>query len=103
QRLEGGAALAGPAVELTEHHAHEAAGLTDHARLGDRGADLGNAAHHRVLTNNWDQPLVRINAVLERDDRGGGPDDWPDRCTGTLHVPQLDAEQHEIDRPNAGR
>ena len=103
QRMEGGAALACAAVQLAEHQAHESAGLTDHPRLGNGGADLRHAAHHGVLAEDGNQPLAGVDPVLQRDDRRVGPDERPDGGAGTLHVPQLDAEQHEIDRADAGR
>ena len=97
------ATLALAAGEFAEHQAHEAADLTNHARFGDRGADLRDAAHHGLRAKDRQQPFGGVNAVLERDYRRVGSHQRLDRLTGGLHVPQLDAEQHEIHRPDAGR
>ena len=91
------------AVQLAEHQAHEGAGLADHAGLGDGGADLRHAAHHRLLAEDRDQPLAGVDAVLQRDDRRVGPHQRADGGARAFHVPQLDAEQHDIDRADAGR
>ena len=75
----------------------------DHAGRGDRGADLRHAAHHGAAAEDRDQPLRRVDAVLQRDHRGVGPDQRLDVLARAFDVPQLDAEQHEIDRADALR
>ena len=91
------ARLASLAVELAEDHAHEGADLRDHAGRGDRGRDLRHAAHHGVSPEDRDQPLMGIDAVLQRDHGGAGADQRLDALARAFDVPQLDAEQHDID------
>ena len=49
------------------------------------------------------EALGGIDAVLQRDHRGFGADQRPDRRAGALDVPQLDAEQHDVDRSDECR
>ena len=77
------------------------AGLAHDAGRDDRAGDEGRAAHHRLAPENRDQPFVRIDAVLHRHDRGIRPDNRPKLRAGGLDIPQFDAEQHVIDRPDA--
>ena len=79
------------------------AGLADDAGLDDGGADIGDAAHHRLLAQEGRQPLGGIDAVLQGNDGGVRPDHRLDRFARALDVPQLDAEQHDIDRPDGAR
>ena len=53
------------AFEFAKYQTHEVAGLPDHAGLGDRGADLRHSAHHRRRTEDGDQALRGIDAVLQ--------------------------------------
>jgi hypothetical protein len=91
-----------PAVDLAERHAEGRAGLADHAGCGDGRGDVGDAAHHRVLAEDRHQPLRCVDAVLHRDHRGVRSDHRLDVPAGALDVPQLDAEQHDVDRPDLG-
>ena len=102
QRVEGGAALAGSTVELTENETHERAGLADRAGLDDGGADLRHAAHHGVLAENGDEAVGCIDSILQRDDGGARPNDRANGGAGRLHVPKLDAEQYDVDWADAG-
>ena len=65
QREEGLGPLAALAVEFAKDHAHEGADLPDHAGLDDRRADLRHAAHDRLASEDRDQPLGGIDAVLQ--------------------------------------
>ena len=74
----------------------------DHAGRGDRGRDLRHAAHHgalaedRISRSRASMPFCSgMTAVL-------GPDQRLDALAGAFDVPQLDAEQHEIDRADRG-
>ena len=97
------AARAHRPVELAKGHLLIGAGLADHPRRDDRAGDEGGAAHHRVAPEDRDQPLVRVDAVLQRNDRGLRPDDRADLLAGALDIPQLDAQQHVIDEADAGQ
>ena len=92
-----------PTFQFAEYQAHEAAGLPDHPRFGDGGADLRDSAHHRRRTEDWDQAIGRIDAVLQRDHRRCRANQRRDGCAGGLDIPQLDAEQYEINRPDGRR
>ena len=91
------------AVELAEHHAQHRAGLADHAGLGDGGADVGDAAHHRLPAQDRRQPVGGIDAVLQGDHGGVRGNHRLDRLARALDVPQLHAEQHDIDRADGSR
>src|ERR1700730_3364783 len=83
-------------VELAEGHLLIGAGLANDARRDDRPRDEGTAAHHRLRSEDRDQPVSRVDAVLQRDDGGLRPDYWADLLAGGLDVPQLDAQQDVI-------
>ena len=74
-----------------------------HARRRNRGADLRHAAHDVLDAQDGDQTLERIDAVLQRDHRRVRPDQRLNGFAGAFDVPQLDAEQHEIDRSDGSR
>ena len=42
------------------------------------------------------QPVRRLDAVLQRDDDGGGPDERSHGVGGRVHLPRLDPEQHDV-------
>ena len=84
------------AFEFAEYQTHEVAGLPDHAGLGDRGADLRHSAHHRRRTEDGDQALRGIDAVLQWNHRRCWTDQRAYRRAGGFDIPKLDAEQHEI-------
>ena len=63
---------------------------------------LSHTTHHRRGAEDRNQPLRRIDAVLQRDDGGRGTDDGADVFAGTLHVPELDAKQHDIGMTDRG-
>ena len=64
--------------------------------------DKGAAAHHRLGSEDRDQPVSRVDVVLQRDDRGLRPDDWEDLAASGLNVPQLDAQQDVINDADTG-
>ena len=64
QSAELPAALAEPAVEFAKCHPLIGAGLADHSRGGDIAGDIGGAAHYRLMSKDWDQPFVRVDAIL---------------------------------------
>src|SRR6516165_6472900 len=101
--MEGGTPPAWATVQLAEQEPHEGAGLADDPGLGNGGADLGNATHHGSCAENGDQPLACVDAILQRNDCRVGPYERTNSGAGALHVPQLDAEQNEIDRTDTGR
>jgi hypothetical protein len=89
-------------VELAEGHLLIGAGLANDARRDDRPRDEGAAAHHRLRSEDRDQPVSRVDAVLQRDDGGLRPDYWADLLAGGLDVPQLDAQQDVINDADTG-
>ena len=88
------------AVAFAERHRHERAGLPDHAGLRDRGADRDRAGHDMRGAQDRHQPVAGVDAVLQRNDAGAGADQRFDLLARAFDVPQLDAEQHDIDRPD---
>jgi hypothetical protein len=94
--------LAARAVEFTEYHPHEGADLLDQAWSYDRRADLRDATHHRVAAEDRDQPFGGVDAVLQWDNRGMGADQRLDVLARAFDVPELDAEQHDVDRTDRG-
>src|SRR5215467_3104259 len=87
-----------PPVVFTEHQPFYRSRLHDHARPADIGADIGDAAHERLVAEDRPQHVVLLHAVLKRDDAGAGLRDWQQLAGGALAVPELDAEHHHIDR-----
>src|ERR1700680_5215832 len=89
-------------IRLAEVHLLVGAGLANDARRDDRPRDKGTAAHHRLGSKDRDQPVGRIDAVLQRDDRGLRPDYWADLLAGGLDIPELHAQQDVINDADAG-
>ncbi len=77
-------------------------GLADNAGGDDRAGNIGGAAHDRLGSENSREPLGSVDAILQRDDGGVGPDDWPDHLAGAFDIPEFDCEQHIIDVADAG-
>ena len=98
QAQEGVAAGAAAPGQFAEDQPHEASGLADDSRGRDGGADLRDPAHHRPGAEYRNQTVGGVDAVLQRDHRGGRPDKRLDGGPGGLDVPQLDAEQDEVER-----
>ena len=71
---------------------------------GDHGGDIGGAADRAVGAEDRRDALDAVDAVLQGDERA-----CPARPAavasfgGLLGVPQLDREQHDVDRPDARR
>ena len=63
---------------------------------------MRHAAHDGLGSKDRDQPLGGIDAVLQRDDSGAGADQRLDGLARAFDVPQLYAEQHDIDYANLG-
>ena len=82
---------------FSEHQPLQRTRLHDHARPADIGADIGDAAHERLVAEDRPQHIVLLHAVLKRDDAGAGLHDWQQLARGALAVPELDAEHHHID------
>ena len=103
ERQEGVAAGAFAAFQFAEDQTHEGAGLADQAGFGDGRADLGDSAHHGPGAQNGDQAFGGVDAVLKGDHGGGWADQGLDGLASGFYVPELDAEQNEIDRADAAR
>jgi hypothetical protein len=89
-------------VEFAEGHLLVRAGLTNYARRDNGSRNEGAAAHHRLGSEDRDQPVGRVDAILQRNNRGLRPDDWADLAAGGLNVPQFDAQQDVINDADAG-
>ena len=63
---------------------------------------MRDAPHDGAAPQDRDQPLGGIDAVLQRDDSGGGADQRLDGLARAFDVPKLDAEQHDIDHADFG-
>ncbi len=92
------AAPARPAVELAKGHFLIGAGLAHDTGGDDRAGDKGGAAHDRLGPEDCGEPVGRIDAVLQGDDRGLRPDQRAELRPGALDIPKLDAKEHVIDR-----
>ncbi len=88
-------------IKLAEGHLLVGAGLADDTRRDDGSCDKGAAAHHRIGSEDRDQPVGRVDAILQRDDRRLRADNWADLFSGGLDVPQLDAEEDVINVADA--
>ena len=93
---------AGAAIELAEHDAHHRAGLADHARFGDRRADVGDATHYRLVAQDGASRSEASTPFCKGITAVSGP------TIGRIASPALstshsDAEQHDIDRAYGSR
>ena len=67
-------------------------------------AEICATPHITALApENREQPLMGIDAVLQRDHGGAGADQRFYPLARAFDVPQLDAEQHDIDLADLGR
>src|SRR4051812_3827606 len=89
QSEKAGATCAQSTIQLAKYQPHEGAGLPDDTRLCDCRTDLGHATHYGLLAQDRHQPLWRVNAILEWNNRGVRADEWPDCRAGAFDVPQL--------------
>ena len=81
----------------------ELAGMRDHAGRADHGRNLGIARHDIALAEDRLEALDRIDTVLHRDDARRAADQRAELLRRLLQIPQLDGEQHDIDRRDACR
>ena len=91
------------AVVFAENQALQRARLGNDSRPTDIGADIGDAAHERLVTEDRPQHVVLLYPVLKRDDAGLRLHDRQELPGRVLGVPQLDAEHHQIDRTDGLR
>ena len=64
----------------------------------DHGGDIGRAADGLLGAEDRRHALDAVDAVLQGDDAGVGADQRPRQFGGLFGVPQLDREQHDVDR-----
>ena len=88
----------GLAVHAAAAHGRELRGVPHHARAAEHGGDIGGAGDGRVLAEDRRDALVAVDAVLQGDDAGVRADQRLRQLGGGLGVPQLDREQHDVDR-----
>jgi hypothetical protein len=100
QRL---AARRARAVELAEQQPLHGPGLADHARRGDGGGDVADAAHDLARVEGGAQGPVLQHAVLERDHRRVRSHQGTDLRQRLFGVPQLHGQHHHVDHADAGR
>ena len=90
------------AVVFAEHQFLQMAGMFDHARFGDIRLDVANPAEYVLRPEHAAQHVILDHAVLERHHRGVRTEQCLDLRGSLLGVPQLDAEQHQVDRFEGG-
>ena len=88
----------GFAVHAADPHRRELRGVPHHAGPAEHGRDIGGAGAGRVLAEDRRDALVAVDAVLQGDDAGVRADQRLGQLGRGLGVPQLDREQHDIDR-----
>src|SRR5437763_10184566 len=94
----------GPAaIVFSEHQTFDRTGLHDHPRLANRGPDIGDAAHERLLADDRPQHVVLLHTVLEGNHGRRRLHEREQLARGSLAIPQLDAEHHHIDRADGFR
>ena len=81
----------------------ELARLLDDAGLVDDGDDIGDAGDGALGADDGRDALVAVDAVLQGDDAGVGAEQRLHLLGGLFGVPQLDREQHHVDRADLGR
>ncbi len=69
----------------------------------DHRDDIGDAGNGAFGADDGRDALIAVDAVLQGDDAGAGAEQRPRLLGRLLGVPQLDREQHDIDRPDRGR
>ena len=77
-------------------------GLPDDAGSDDRTAHERHPAQHMRRAEDPRQSLAGIDAVLQRDHDGVAANHRVDMISRRFNVPELDAEQHQIDGAERG-
>ena len=85
-------------VEAAAADLGHCAGVADHAGACDGRDDISRPANRGVISKDRGQPLDAVDAVLQRDHTGVGADQRARLLARRLGIPQLDGEQHHVDR-----
>ena len=86
------------AVDAAAAHGRELRGVQHHARSAEHGRDIGGAGNGVLFAEDRRDALVAVDAVLQGDDASVRADQRLRKLGGDLGVPQLDGEQHDVDR-----
>jgi hypothetical protein len=98
-RFEKGPAPRGlTPVHLPELYPSEQ-GVLDHPGGFDGGEDLGDAAEHASLAHDGLELLLVVHAVLDGEHAGVRAEHGREGASRALRIEGLDAEEHEIRRP----
>ncbi len=84
-------------IVFAEHEPLHWSAVRDNPGLRDRRGDVTDAADDRAITQNAAQHVVLVDAVLERNHRSIAGNERLYKARGFFGVPQLYAEDHEID------
>lgn len=76
--------------------------MCNDAGLRDGGGDVADTAHDRRVTEDPPQHIVFLNAVLKRDNCGAARNQRSDCARRALGVPELYADEDEIDWSQRG-
>ena len=101
RRHEGGEASIGAAVDGAADYVMERARLLDNARTVDHAEDVSDAGDGALGTRYRGDAFVAVDAVLQADDAGVRAEQRARGLGGLFGVPQLDREQHGVDRADA--
>ena len=88
----------GLAVHAADPHRRELRGVAHHAGPAEHRGDIGGAGAGLLLAEDRRDALVAVDAVLQGDDAGVRADQGLGQLGRGLGVPELDREQHDIDR-----
>ena len=91
------------AIELAKQQPLHRPGLADDTRAVNGRRNVGHPAHDVRRVINRSQILVFQYTVLKRDDRRAGTHQRANLAQRRLGVPQLDAQQHDIDDADRAR
>ena len=86
-------------VDTPADHARERAGVSDDPRRGQHRSDIGAAGDHSIRAEDRRKPLRAVDTILQCDHTGVRPEQRESLLGRLLGIPQLDREQHDIDRP----
>src|SRR5262249_9321747 len=90
----------GTSVEAAAADLGPWAGVADDPGLRDRRDDIGRPARAYGIAEGRGETRAAVYAVLKRNHAGVGTYERARLLAGRLRIPQLDGEQHHVDRSN---
>ena len=101
QQVRG--ALRTAAVKFAKHQPLYFSRVANHSRTRDPRSDVGHAAHHRSLSQNFSQQIVPLHPILKRKNRRLRRHDFFHGAHRGFRIPQFHAEKNVIRRAKRGR